>query len=556
MRHLIAILFCGVAFLLHAAVDATRPIELDEAASARAAAYAAYAAGIYLEDHLDTPDSNPEAAMEKYLQAMAGVDDPLMVFRRAAALLDDADNQLEKAAYYPRMRQILEGRAPSAHQRICLAIISLESNEIDDGIALLEAALAEPGGHRSLAYSLLGQCLMDQEDLEGLRALLRRLEGEPDLAQDHLLHIMRMKAFLRLEDKAAAAEAAAAVVLDPKTYEQAGILSELFDDLVKLGYVEMTDAFLERFLLSWSDKLEDEEVERMMRMRLREIHKDGNPYLFERFVDMALDMEGLSDKFWDQCLAAMIEGAREHGETTPDGHVYCQTIVRYFEERQRLEPQERNQKAKMICSLFADMERFNEAAEAALRIPLVGMDAKDQYRAALLLSQVGRDAEALPFFERLEGDWADGKSVAEVEQFYSLYSLAAETAGDLERAIRMLERGLERCPHSARLSNALGYTLANHNRDLERARALVEEALEKEPDSAAYLDSLAWVHFRQGRLPEAFRVIQAALAQLAQKEWEAPESDEIFDHLDQILSAMGHPAAACLGPRAGAPAQK
>ena len=553
--HLIAILVC-VSQLLRAAVDISRPIELEEAGRARAAAYAAYAVGIYLEDHPDAEGRTPEAIMEKYLLALAGVDNPLMAFRRAANLLDDKDNKLDKEAYFLRMRHILEARSPSVRQRICLAIILLGSKELENGVALLKACLEEPGDHRGLAYSILGQHFMDQNDLEELRALLRRLEGEPDLAQDNLLRVMRMRAYLRLENKVAAAEMAAAMVSDPVTYTRAGILSELFDDLGTLGYSEMTDAFLEQFILAWSDKLEDDEIERLMRMRLGGIVKDDNPYLFERFIDVALQME-LSDKFWERCLPAMVGGAREHGEGTSVGRVYCQTIVRYLEEQQRLEPEKRLEHAKAICSLYADMGYFYSAIEAALSIPLVSMTPAEQYRAALLLSNVGRNAEALPFFDRLEKEWADNKNKDEVERFYSCYSMSAENAGDTERAILLLERALEKCPHSPRLANALGYTLADHNRDLERAQALIEEALEKEKTSSAYLDSLAWVHFRQGRFQAAFQCMLAALGTLSQEEWEASETDEIFEHLGEILAAMGHPAAAqCWGAAEGASSQK
>ena len=50
--------------------------------------------------------------------------------------------------------------------------------------------------------------------------------------------------------------------------------------------------------------------------------------------------------------------------------------------------------------------------------------------------------------------------------------------------------------------NFLGYLLADHDRRL-RPEALILKALVHDPDNGAYIDSLGWVYYRLGRLPEA-----------------------------------------------------
>ena len=555
MRHLIAILICG-ALLLHAAIDAARPVELDEAGRARAAAYAAYAAGIYLEDRPEAPENTQAAALEKFLQAMAGVDNPLMAFQRAMSLLEDTDGTLDKAAYFRRMRQILEARPETAYQRICLAILALEAGEGDRGVALLSDCLEDPGEHRGLVFTLLGHHYMKTDNLAALRGLLNRLEGEPELAEGHLVRIMRMQAHLRLKEREKAAELAAAIVDDEDTYSRVGILSELFDDLVKLGYVEMTDAFLEQFLLDWGDRLDAAEVERMMGFRLLGAVKDSNPFLFERIIDMALEMEGLSAKFWGKCKGAAFAALEDSGWGNPVGRVYANAIVRLLERERRLRPDKMEQQDGLRWGVYIQAGRIDEAVDGILDIPLISMDTDSLHRMAMLLCQAGRPAEALPFFERVEQAWLSRKP-QEVERFFVQFSLAADKAGDMERSLQIMERGLKACPESATLANALGYTLADLNRDLPRAQALVEDALKREPQSSAYLDSLAWAHFRQGRLHEAFDAMQAALAALEEDEWDDPGADELFEHLAQILSAMGHPAAAaCWRPQKGVAAQE
>ncbi|GHV01319.1 lipoprotein [Campylobacterota bacterium] len=55
--------------------------------------------------------------------------------------------------------------------------------------------------------------------------------------------------------------------------------------------------------------------------------------------------------------------------------------------------------------------------------------------------------------------------------------------------------------------NYLGYLLIDHNIDPERGIKLVTKALELEPDNPYYTDSLAWGHYRMGRIDEAYKLI-------------------------------------------------
>jgi predicted Zn-dependent protease len=57
---------------------------------------------------------------------------------------------------------------------------------------------------------------------------------------------------------------------------------------------------------------------------------------------------------------------------------------------------------------------------------------------------------------------------------------------------------------------------------------MINKALEKEPNNGAYLDSLGWVLFRIGRLPEAEENIRRALEYV-------PLDPSIHDHMGDIL---------------------
>jgi len=73
-----------------------------------------------------------------------------------------------------------------------------------------------------------------------------------------------------------------------------------------------------------------------------------------------------------------------------------------------------------------------------------------------------------------------------------------EHAGRVHESVEVLEKLLTKRPDDPVLTNALGYTLADHNLELPRAEQLIERALAVSPDSPAILDSLGWVKYREG----------------------------------------------------------
>jgi tetratricopeptide (TPR) repeat protein len=113
---------------------------------------------------------------------------------------------------------------------------------------------------------------------------------------------------------------------------------------------------------------------------------------------------------------------------------------------------------------------------------------------------------------------------------------AYERGGDAEAAIRDLRKLLRDRPGDATVQNALGYTLADHDRSLDEAHALIVAALAQTPDNAAVLDSMGWVLFRQGRLREALEYLQRADA--------LGDDAEIDLHLGEVQWALGDREAA------------
>lgn len=115
-------------------------------------------------------------------------------------------------------------------------------------------------------------------------------------------------------------------------------------------------------------------------------------------------------------------------------------------------------------------------------------------------------------------------------------AMLAEKLGDLDRMEALLKRLIERKPDHHHAYNALGYSLADRNLRLPEAKALIEKALAMAPGDPYIQDSMAWVEFRLGNLPEARRLLEAA--------YRARPDAEIAAHLGEVLWVLGEKARA------------
>ncbi len=106
-------------------------------------------------------------------------------------------------------------------------------------------------------------------------------------------------------------------------------------------------------------------------------------------------------------------------------------------------------------------------------------------------------------------------------------ALTAERIGKPEILESHLKRLLELKPDHAHALNALGYSLADRNVRLDEAHDLIRRALALSPDDPFITDSLGWVLYRQGRLPEALQVLETA--------YRLKADPEIAAHLGEVL---------------------
>jgi Tfp pilus assembly protein PilF len=106
-----------------------------------------------------------------------------------------------------------------------------------------------------------------------------------------------------------------------------------------------------------------------------------------------------------------------------------------------------------------------------------------------------------------------------------------ETGGRTKEALNTFEGALKSRPADPQLTNALGFTLADHNMKLARAETLVRDALKVSPDNPAIQDSLGWVLYRRGKSREALPVLERA--------WRNSHDSEIAAHYGEVLWKTG-----------------
>jgi tetratricopeptide (TPR) repeat protein len=149
---------------------------------------------------------------------------------------------------------------------------------------------------------------------------------------------------------------------------------------------------------------------------------------------------------------------------------------------------------------------------------------------AQLLKEAGRTADA---FEVLSQ--AVAQTPEDTELLYE-QAMLAEKLGRFPDMERMLRKVMQISPNNPNAYNALGYSLADRHERLDEAKALIAKALELSPGDPFITDSLGWVEFRLGNMPEAARLLRQAMS--------ARADAEIATHLGEVLWTMGERDAA------------
>jgi tetratricopeptide (TPR) repeat protein len=208
---------------------------------------------------------------------------------------------------------------------------------------------------------------------------------------------------------------------------------------------------------------------------------------------------------------------------------------------------DRNEDPEKALRLYAQVQKGENVVSALLRAAALLQKHNAQNAAAELLDRLLEDepqrapeiltARARMYNESHEApkafavlDEAMGSYPDNVELRYAVASMY-EDQGEVGSALRELNRIVKLRPNDPAALNALGFTLADHDKQLSQARKLIERAHASAPKNAAILDSMGWVSFRQGRPADALPYLTEAYAD--------DRSADIAAHLGEVLWQLG-----------------
>jgi tetratricopeptide (TPR) repeat protein len=179
------------------------------------------------------------------------------------------------------------------------------------------------------------------------------------------------------------------------------------------------------------------------------------------------------------------------------------------------------------ATLLADLGKNDQAIAEVKKL----MDGKNDRETELALAQLydkGRKfddaAKALDAAEKLSANDDEKESV------WFSRGVMYERMKKIDAFEAEFRKVLKVDPDNHNALNYIGYVLADRNLRLQESLDLITKALELSPENGAYLDSLGWVYFRLGRLPEAEENLRRAVAK-------TPSDPTVHDHLAQVLMA-------------------
>jgi tetratricopeptide (TPR) repeat protein len=213
---------------------------------------------------------------------------------------------------------------------------------------------------------------------------------------------------------------------------------------------------------------------------------------------------------------------------------------------------ERHDDPEQALRLYAQVQSGDNAVPALLRASAIlqkhgAAKAADDLLDRLVEDEPQRAPEILAARARIYADAGDlpkalgvlERGAVEYPDSVDLRYATASTYEEMGRipdALHELTALVRARPDDPAAMNALGYTLADHSRQLAHSRKLIERAYAAAPKNAAILDSLGWVLFRQGHAAAAEPYLREA--------YRDDRGGDIAAHLGEVLWRLGKPAEA------------
>ncbi len=409
-----------------------------------------------------------DEAVALYRELMLNADDPDQNIRQLQGVLQNAGDEEQALVVMEAMRETLPDNA-SVH--MALARIKLVGNDLDGAREAAREALRLDADNTE-ALLLNAQLMMAAGDPDAsFEAIEKSLEQNPN-------KLMLRMGYARLLLEAGRFDAVGAQL--DALYESS---DESPDTLLTISMMALDARRLERAKTYLSSLLDTGE------------YPDEANFYLARISDQQQDHDA-AIAFYDAVGA---------------GELLVPAQIRVAE----------------LLGLSGDVE----AGRARLRALAAEVPDDDQQVRFLsaesrMLQNAGLAAEAVDVLtaglEQYPGD---------TDLLYSR-ALAADAAGDASMLVDDLEALIAVEPDNAHALNALGYHFADSNVELERAEELLVKANRLLPNDPAIMDSLGWLRYRQGKLPEAIELLESA--------YQLFPDAEIAAHLGEVLWLNGN----------------
>lgn len=181
---------------------------------------------------------------------------------------------------------------------------------------------------------------------------------------------------------------------------------------------------------------------------------------------------------------------------------------------------------RAVSVLTEARQRFPGAPEFTYFLAIAQREAKQPQKAVVTFEEALNEAQA---------------SNDEVlnARFYFDYGAAADQAGLYDKAADLFRKSISLDPtNAAEAYNYVAFMWAEHNMHLDEAEEMVGRALQFDPNNGAYLDTLGWIHFRQGKFEDALAELLKAAQNLTRPD------PIVFEHIGDAYSKLNRVAQA------------
>ncbi len=409
----------------------------------------------------------------------------------------------------------LADKNPSARSLQALAETYEQMREFGLAADALKKALAlNPPNAADVRQAMAQDLVYAQRFPEALQIYQDLVADDPSDAQSYL----RMSQIYRTQRKFTDARTASdkALAIDPANveirYNQVSILEA--EGKTQQAIQTLKD------ILDTTAKRTYGRPERSMRLallqRLAELYRDGEQ------TDLAVEaFRQMADLDADQGARA----AAEIVETYRTGHDFSKAQQEADADLKKF-PDDRVLHVAH-ATLLADLGKNDQAIAEVKKL----MDGKNDRETDMTLAQLydkarkfDDAAKALDAAEKLSTTDEDKENI------WFMRGAMYERMKKIDIAEVEFRKVLKVDPENANALNYIGYMLADRNMRLNESLDMITKALELSPENGAFLDSLGWVYFRLGRLPEAEENLRRAVSK-------TPGDPTVHDHIAQVLMA-------------------